>query len=300
MAIFVSYSHKNKEFVDRLCRNLISEKIHLWMDRWELKPGDSLMDSIQMALEHAGAILVVLSKSYIESNWCKKEMNAGLIRELEKKGNVIIPIIIEDCDVPIFLREKMYADFRKDFDDAYRILAEALAKYTNLDQGRFDIPDFHVDYSSEYISTDGDIVGLRYQFVEHAENRPFSVLSILHIIFNDRWQKRYSEFVNAGHEMVARSVITLILIDFLGNNEIKFALKDASAQRRKIEVVDTKNGASVMLDFEVRWMGEDTGKTIIYWAGNSIKGALKQFMANVKPFSDSEKEEIFELINKPI
>ena len=152
MAIFVSYSHSNKQFVDQLCRNLISEKIHLWMDRWELRPGDSLIDSVQIALEHAGAILVVLSKSYTESTWCKKEMNSGLIRDLEEKGNIIIPIVIEDCEIPIFLREKMYADFRSDWDGGYRILSEALAKYTNMDQGRFDNPVFHVDYSSEYIS----------------------------------------------------------------------------------------------------------------------------------------------------
>ena len=300
MAIFVSYSHKEKEFVDQLCRNLISEKIHLWMDRWELKPGDSLIDSVQIALEHAGAILVVLSKSYVESTWCKKEMNAGLIRELEKKGNIIIPIVIENCNIPIFLREKMYADFRKDWDEAYRILAEALAKYTNLDQGHFDNPEFKVDYSSEHISSGGEIIGLRYQFVEHAENRPFSVLSILHITFNEKWQRRYLEFVKAGHELMARSVMTSILINFLENNEIKIALKDASPIRRQIEVVDSKNGVSALLDFEVRWMGEDTGKTIIYWAGDSIKGALKHFMTKVELLSPSEREKVLKIIGKPI
>lgn len=300
MAIFVSYSHKDKEFVDQLCSNLISEKIHLWMDRWELKPGDSLIDSVQIALKHAGAILVVLSKSYIESTWCKKEMNAGLIRELEEKGNVIIPIVIEKCDIPIFLREKMYADFRNDWDEAYRILAEALAKYTNLDQGHFDNPEFKVDYSSEYISLGEEIVGLRYQFVEHAENRPFSVLSIVHITFNEKWKRRYSEFVKAGCEIVARSVVTSILISFLEDNEIKIALKDASVIRKRSKVIDDKNGVSIFLDFEVRWMGDDTGKTIIYWAGDSIKGALKQFMTKVQPLSLSEREKVLEIISKPI
>ncbi len=300
MAIFVSYSHSNKQFVDKLCRNLISEKIHLWMDRWELKPGDSFIDSIQAALEHAGAILVVLSKSYLESACCKKEMNSGLIRELEEKGNIIIPILIENCEIPIFLREKMYADFRTDWDEGYRTLSEALAKYTNLDQGRFDNPIFHVDYSSEYITLDEQIIGLRYQFVEHAEDRPFSVLSILHINFNEKWQRRYSEFVKVGHELIARSVMTSILISFLENNEIKIALKDASPIHKQIEVIDSKNGVSALLDFEIRWMGEDTGKTIIYWAGDSIKEALRQFMTKVKPLSPSERETVLRIISTPI
>lgn len=302
MAIFVSYSHKDKDFVDRLCRNLISEKIRLWIDRWELKPGDSLIDSVQIALEHAGAILVILSKNYVESAWCKKEMNAGLIRELEKKGNIIIPIVIENCDIPIFLKEKMYADFRSDWDEAYRILAETLAKYTNLDQGHFDNPEFKVDYSSENISSESgeEIIGLRYQFVEHAEDRPFSVLSVLHIWFNERWQRRYLEFVRAGHEIIARSVMTLIFIDFLEANEIKIPLKDATPIRKQIEVADDKNGVSAILDLEVRWMGEDTGKTIIYWVGDSIKGALKQFMTKVPPLSPSDRGKVLKIISKPI
>lgn len=57
MAIFISYSQKDRDFVDKLCLHLVEEKIHLWLDRWELKPGDSLITSLQAALEHAGAIV---------------------------------------------------------------------------------------------------------------------------------------------------------------------------------------------------------------------------------------------------
>lgn len=300
MAIFISYSHSDKDFADRLCVNLVSQKIHLWMDRWELKPGDSLIDSIQTALQHAGAILIVLSKSYVESTWCRKELNSSLMQELEGKGNIIIPILIEDCDVPLFLREKMCADFRGDWDEAYRMLAEALSKHTNLDQGRIDMPEFHVDYSSEYISLNGSIVGLRYQFVEHAENRPFSVMSILHIEFNERWQKRYMQYVNAGYEDIARGIFTSLLIEFLEKNEIKIALCDASAIRKQITFCDTENDMVALLDLEIRWMGEDTGKTVIYWAGESIKGALKQFMTKVRRLSPSELREINKTIGMPV
>ncbi len=300
MAIFISYSHKDKKFVDRLCANLITKKIHLWLDRWELKPGDSLIDSIQTALEHAGAILIVLSKNYIESTWCKKEMNSGLIRELEGKGNIIIPVVTDDCDIPIFLREKMYADFRGDWDEAYRMLSETLSKYSNLDQGRFDNPEFHVDYSSEYVSKNDQIIGLRYQFSEHAENRPFSILSILHIFFDEKWQRRYMEYVRIGNEDVARRVITLILLSFLEKNEIKISLSDASVVHHQVEVYDERKDLVAILDLEVRWMGEDTGKTIIYWAGESIKGALNQFIQKIRPFSPEEVTEIDKISRRSV
>ena len=42
MPIFISYSRKDSRFVDKLAVNLIKNRHHVWMDRWELKVGDSL------------------------------------------------------------------------------------------------------------------------------------------------------------------------------------------------------------------------------------------------------------------
>ena len=36
MPIFISYSHENKEFVDKLARQLVAHNINIWLDRWEL------------------------------------------------------------------------------------------------------------------------------------------------------------------------------------------------------------------------------------------------------------------------
>jgi hypothetical protein len=82
------------------------------MDRWELNIGDSLISRIQGALTEADAILIVLSRKSVSSEWCKKELNAGLIRELEEKRVVVLPCVVEECNIPLFLRDKLYADFR--------------------------------------------------------------------------------------------------------------------------------------------------------------------------------------------
>ncbi|EON79267.1 hypothetical protein ADIS_0272 [Lunatimonas lonarensis] len=38
------------------------------------------------------------------------------MRELNEKKIVVIPILLDNCKVPLFLQEKVYADFRTDFD----------------------------------------------------------------------------------------------------------------------------------------------------------------------------------------
>ena len=71
-----------------------------------MQPGDSLIENIQKALSESSFLLVVLSINSVNSEWCKKELNAGLMRELDEKKVVIIPVLIDDCKVPILLKEK--------------------------------------------------------------------------------------------------------------------------------------------------------------------------------------------------
>jgi hypothetical protein len=77
MPIFISYNRKDMDFVDKLAANLVRSKHSVWMDRWELSLGDSLIQKIQEALRQSSAILVILSKNSIESEWCKKSFLQG-------------------------------------------------------------------------------------------------------------------------------------------------------------------------------------------------------------------------------
>lgn len=131
MPIFISHSHQDKDFVDVLATNLIQRRQHVWVDRWELKVGDSLINRIQSAITTASALIVVLSKASVASEWCKKELSAGLIRELEERRVIVLPLLLEDCDIPLFLRDKMYADFRKDFDAGLNEIQKTVASLSS-------------------------------------------------------------------------------------------------------------------------------------------------------------------------
>jgi TIR domain len=138
VAVFLSYSHEDKDFVDHLAIALVKEKTNVWVDRWELRVGDSLIERIQDAIKEADALVVVLSKASVESPWCKKELSAGLIRELEERRVVVLPVVVDDCEIPLFLRDKMYADFRNDRDEGLRQVLESLARVISTSLGRMD------------------------------------------------------------------------------------------------------------------------------------------------------------------
>lgn len=73
------------------------------------------------------------------------------MRELDDKKVIVLPVLVEDCEVPLFLREKMYADFRKDFDTGLKSILDAIAKISTPNQGRIQnendpIIDWSVDW----------------------------------------------------------------------------------------------------------------------------------------------------------
>ena len=124
MPVFISYSHQDKDFVDQLAIQLVRKNVHVWVDRWELSVGDSLIDKVQQAVEGSSALLVVLSPESVQSEWCKRELSAGLLRELEEKRVVVMPVLLRDCKIPIFARGKFYADFRTNFDDGLKAVID--------------------------------------------------------------------------------------------------------------------------------------------------------------------------------
>ena len=68
MPVFISYSHEDKDFVDKLAIHLIQAKVHVWVDRWELHVGDSSIAKLQQVIQEASALIVVLSHASVNSD----------------------------------------------------------------------------------------------------------------------------------------------------------------------------------------------------------------------------------------
>jgi hypothetical protein len=114
--VFISYSTRNKRKIKRIAEALKEAGIDVWIDLWEISVGDSITSSIAEALNEADYLVVALSRASIASPWVSLETGAALIRELREHKNILLPILLEPCDIPIFLSHKKYADFTKGFE----------------------------------------------------------------------------------------------------------------------------------------------------------------------------------------
>jgi hypothetical protein len=165
----------------------------VWVDSWELNVGDSIVGRVQQAIQESSALLIVLSKSSVASEWCKKELNAGLMRELDEKRVHVLPVLVEDCEIPIFLREKLYADFRRKFDVGLKALVEAVAKVTSLDQGRIKAGNGNIDWSETWGYQD-DAFCMEYTLMETSPDWPFTLLTEISLKCSEEATRRYREY----------------------------------------------------------------------------------------------------------
>jgi hypothetical protein len=107
--VFVSHASEDKDrFVLNFATSLRARGIDAWLDKWEMLPGDSLVDKIfEEGIKGASAVIVVLSKFSVQKPWVREELNAAFVRRINS-GSKLIPVVIDDCEVPEALASTLW------------------------------------------------------------------------------------------------------------------------------------------------------------------------------------------------
>ena len=271
MPVFLSYSHRDRDFVDKLAAQLVQHKVHLWLDRWELRVGDSLASCIESAITGASALLIVLSRAAVSSEWCRRELNAGLVRELEDRRIFVLPVLKEDCDVPLFMSDKFYADFRSNHDHGLQAILDSLARLTNDSLGRIVEPEWHMDWAMDWgtIDVGGEDIAAhtRVTVVEQAVSQPYSVLSVIEI--TDFTRKSINESIAHRDFQAIADLVT-------DDSEWSVLLEDQFEKVKDLSVVKIDDKFALSVRISSRRLGEDTGRDIVFHAGRQIRQIAKQ------------------------
>jgi hypothetical protein len=107
--VFVSHASEDKNrFVLAFATALRQHGVDAWIDKWEMLPGDSLVDKIfEEGIKGASAVIVVLSKFSVEKPWVREELNAAFVKRINT-GSKLIPVVIDDCEVPEALSSTLW------------------------------------------------------------------------------------------------------------------------------------------------------------------------------------------------
>jgi hypothetical protein len=124
---FISYASKDRDFTERLAADLRNSGAGVWFDQWEIKVGDSITQKINDGIRDNDYLAVVLSPDSVASHWVRKELNAAMMKELDSRSVVVLPILYRDCKIPPLIADKRYADFRTDYKAGLSEILEVLA-----------------------------------------------------------------------------------------------------------------------------------------------------------------------------
>lgn len=89
--LFVSYAREDKEVVQALSEILISRGLRVWLDKFELKLGDDLLEKIDEGLRESTYGLVLLSPDFFKKKWTVRELTA-LVSKENSREKAILPI----------------------------------------------------------------------------------------------------------------------------------------------------------------------------------------------------------------
>jgi len=111
--IFVSYSSKDRPFALGLVKELQELGANVWIDQLGIGLGEDWDDAIEEALEKSETFMIILSPTSVESRNVKDEVNIAI--NSKKK---LVPILIKQCELPMRLQRRQYADLTNNPDKA--------------------------------------------------------------------------------------------------------------------------------------------------------------------------------------
>jgi len=114
---FISHSSKDKHMAIDLAKRLRQHNVDVWIDNEQIKFGDSIPKKISGGLATCDVILVLVSSSFVGSSWCRAEYEPLLTKEIESERTLVIPIRLDDAEVPVMLSSKRYVDLRSGLDE---------------------------------------------------------------------------------------------------------------------------------------------------------------------------------------
>lgn len=144
--IFISYSHEDNDFAEKLVVDLQNYCLSIWIDRLEMRPGDSLWEKISRGMKKSDYLAVILSPDSVKSNWVKKEVKIALGKESKVKRFKVIPVILRECKIASYLEGKIWADFRQSYSNGFAELLRGICRDKEIITYKIDrnlfAPDF--------------------------------------------------------------------------------------------------------------------------------------------------------------
>ncbi len=124
--VFLSHSSKDKAVVRAVAERLRADGLRVWLDDWELRPGDSIPAKIEAGLEHSRVLVLCMSAQAFGSDWAQLESGTFRFRDPLNKERRFIPLRLDAAPIKGSLAQFLYINWLpQEREQEYAKLLEA-------------------------------------------------------------------------------------------------------------------------------------------------------------------------------
>ncbi|MAF58808.1 toll/interleukin-1 receptor domain-containing protein [Ponticaulis sp.] len=124
--IYLAHASEDKrDLAEPLARQLIAQGINVWLDKWEIRYGDSLRQKMDEGLSNCSHFVVLLTPNSIGKNWVNSEIDAGFMADVEGRAKFIgIRVGLGVDELTPLLRTKMCPDLNLENEEEIQALVD--------------------------------------------------------------------------------------------------------------------------------------------------------------------------------
>ena len=111
--IFLSHSSMDIDFTTELHGLLEQAGFNVWYDEKKLTSNTHLLSDLPKYISNSESFIVILSKNSCSSMWVQDEYGYARDQLNKKELKAIIPIVIDECDIPGFYNNYKWIDCRE-------------------------------------------------------------------------------------------------------------------------------------------------------------------------------------------
>lgn len=108
--VFLSHSSKDKAVVHPLAERLKADGLRVWLDIWEIRPGDNIPAKTEEGLEHSAVLVLCMSANAFGSDWAILESQTFRFRDSLNRQRRFVPLLMDDADPKGSLGQFAYVD----------------------------------------------------------------------------------------------------------------------------------------------------------------------------------------------
>ncbi|MFH1680576.1 MAG: toll/interleukin-1 receptor domain-containing protein [Candidatus Eisenbacteria bacterium] len=132
--VFLSYANADRTYAKLIARDLSTRGIDVWYDEWSSRVGRAVDSMLSQAVGSMGWFVVLVSRASLASRWVGHEIDCARRLSRESGKPTILPAAVEDTELPAWVTNTVFADFRADYRDGFERLFERIAELEVRDE----------------------------------------------------------------------------------------------------------------------------------------------------------------------